>query len=310
MNPVFLFSLVGLLAWPLRGQFGGLEGALIAGMFFGVAAVFLTPSLSDQAVAWTILLTSLCFMPGGEISYGKEFFTMSQLNSISVLLKPWAILVGIGTFWGAVGGLGLGVGLSVGKDAKIIVKSVLLGAAGMGLGFLISAGCLQIAARLSEQPFLAEIFKLRDQMIGITTGIFLSRTVSTFPQNPGNYSHSKKITAATLFTCILIAFQNVFEKWLTIDFLDPLFFSISLIVFALLIALLFNSLFERHALRTALFKSGATILPIFVFLAISKEALPNWPQKWEWSYTLMLVTCGILLKGMSGKSLSCYESSA
>ena len=115
MRKIFNFLILGIsmsLAWSLRGQFGGLNGAMIPG---ALAAAVIVLLLHDEkwnfAAGRTILLGALGFSLGGTMRYGH---LMEIVTSSQTLLPTGMDLLhifGIGAIWGGLGTTFLGFGL-------------------------------------------------------------------------------------------------------------------------------------------------------------------------------------------------------
>jgi hypothetical protein len=101
------------LAWPLRGQFGHGQGALIPGAFAAaaVAGVIADPRWRS-AYGRSMLLGAAGFSAGGTLAYGQPIADVLAAPTLAQALHPMATVAAIGAVWGGLGMTFLGLGLS------------------------------------------------------------------------------------------------------------------------------------------------------------------------------------------------------
>ncbi len=111
---ILLGSNLMSFAWPLRGQFGGPQGALICGAMAGSMVTALIPwKQSRLAFAQAIFLAALGFLAGGEnIPYGAIVDNILLAPSLMAALPDLLLILFIGASWGCVGTTYLGYGVS------------------------------------------------------------------------------------------------------------------------------------------------------------------------------------------------------
>lgn len=136
----FLAIVMMSLAWPIRGQFGHLKGALIPGAAAAVIAAFLgrpgqaaTRGLVEPALAsglgrpgqaagggesWktlfprAVIFSAIGFSLGGHLSYGWLIERLLDCHYVSRLVMDLARIFAIGAVWGGLGLTFLGFVLS------------------------------------------------------------------------------------------------------------------------------------------------------------------------------------------------------
>lgn len=99
------------LAWPLRGQFGHLPGAMIAGTAAALIPLIVFRGRWLAAAGLALIMSALGFAIGGHLGYGKLF------ESVEVFAGPGAAwdlmqLFLIGGIWGGIGGTLMGFAFS------------------------------------------------------------------------------------------------------------------------------------------------------------------------------------------------------
>lgn len=128
-------------AWPLRGQFGGPQGATICGAMAAVIVSVLIPWKNfRQAFAPAVVFGVLGFLAGGQnIPYGAIVdYILTQPNLGAVIPELLTILF-IGASWGCIGCTYLGYGISeksmtVWDYVIVIVMGIIAVVAAMILG--------------------------------------------------------------------------------------------------------------------------------------------------------------------------------
>lgn len=114
----FLTVLLGAnmmsFAWPLRGQFGGPQGAMICGAMAGTLAAALIPWKNNRlAFAQAVVLGALGFVAGGEnIPYGALIDNILLQPTLAAAMPEILLIFFIGASWGCVGATYLGYGIS------------------------------------------------------------------------------------------------------------------------------------------------------------------------------------------------------
>lgn len=113
MRAVVLCAALMSLAWPLRGQFGHLHGALIPGAF---AAAFVAVAGPDarwrSAFGRSLLLSLVGFAAGGHLSYGALIEEVLQASTLLDAVPGLLQFASIGAVWGGLGMTCLGFGLA------------------------------------------------------------------------------------------------------------------------------------------------------------------------------------------------------
>lgn len=127
------------LAWPLRGQFGHLKGALIPGALAAVIVALAAPRpVRGQSFGLAVLLGGIGFSLGGHLSYGPLIEEILARPSLGASLSEFATLFFVGALWG---GLGMSF-LSFAVDRATLRERDLLLLLTLGLFWWIVLGLL------------------------------------------------------------------------------------------------------------------------------------------------------------------------
>ncbi|PIQ85407.1 MAG: hypothetical protein COV74_08825 [Candidatus Omnitrophica bacterium CG11_big_fil_rev_8_21_14_0_20_45_26] len=335
-----LLGLVGLLAWPIRGQLGGWTGGFAAGAALAsfTCLPFTTFTYSWKARGLAVLFTALAFMWGGEISYGYAFDTITQSLNTEILLQ----LCLIGAAWGGIGGMAFGLG--IGSDGRrlhtillfffivsawvlwlifdigvaiwvlflativlflfyntLILRNQLAtafcvtGLLGGGIAFLVAALVLN-SAELASHFWLREALRLRDQIIGLVMGFTFASASGLLKEDPFQMSRDSldswgpTVFVFTIALSFLSALQNVLLKWLKVFYINETERWIIVAVGFFIAARFVIRLTQKISWDTSVAGSCLAWLSAMTILAISKEALPGWLERWELGFTVMTGT--------------------
>lgn len=162
---------------------------------------------------------------------------------------------------------------------------------GMGFGFLVSGILLFVAGRVAID-FVVEIFKLRDQVIGLFLGITmaqLAHSISHKKNVPSRLS-SPDLPSAFLLSLLLansfsMCLYNLLQKWYMIGWITgSLYWKLTLFCVTLG-AFIFISLMRKQLTEKILLNHLALWSGLLILMAILKE-----PLKWELGYTILIVS--------------------
>lgn len=288
-----IFAINGILAWSIRGQLGGWVGGFAAGFLLSVAFLtFIRPNLKVHGLNKIgVLLSAIGFMWGGEISYGREFNLLAtSLPDSQILAIIFCKLFLFGAAWGGIGGLGMGYLIKEKIQTNDCVVFIL-----MNLVWLVTLWT-------GFGRFIWISFILTTILFWIGTSKHNSfKAIATFSKilafaAGGGFL----ISGVFLLLSQMVYSESLREAFKLRDQILGIFIGTGSL-FAQVIARQGRSnlrtqiaLLPSEARNDGARLSYALLICILTALAIAKEAVPKWPNKWEWSYTLMIIACGIL----------------
>ncbi|MBI2093779.1 MAG: hypothetical protein HYT88_03545 [Candidatus Omnitrophica bacterium] len=122
---LFLVSILAMsLAWPLRGQFGHLHGAMIPGaLAASVVALYFPRAEWRRAFGGALIFSAAGFSLGGHFSYGGTIESLLEVKTLQQAMPYLARLFWIGSVWGALGMTFLGFGFS---ERKLSIRELWL----------------------------------------------------------------------------------------------------------------------------------------------------------------------------------------
>jgi hypothetical protein len=126
---IFFSGIFMSFAWPLRGQFGHMEGALIPGAIAAASISILIPQEAwRKSFAQAVILGALGFSIGGDFGYGKLINTILAAPDLWAMKRELAEIFLIGAIWGGIGMTMLGFAFS--EKLLDIKDRILFGALG------------------------------------------------------------------------------------------------------------------------------------------------------------------------------------
>ncbi len=251
--------------------------------------------------ALTLMGASWGAIGGMGLGFG---FGKRALTSKDIL--PWVLLTLI---WSLTIVLGFGARIWIVFLLSAIIAAIFLknrvskifsaaGAVGMGAGFLFS-GVLLYAAGQMEGYWLAECFKLRDQVIGIAVaaGFYCAAQITSAEKSPkqGGGQLENYIFAGVLAGGLFAAANNVAAEWHAVGWINDSVFLKSILLSGTLSILFLTFVSSAQKSRNGFVSVMAGWTVLVSLLAVLKETLPGWPYKWETGYSLILMSLVIFL---------------
>ncbi len=166
---IFLAGLLMSFAWPVRGQFGHENGALICGALAAViTGILIIGSGWRPSFAQAVILGSLGFSIGGTFSYGSLVDTIVAAASLKDVIPQLIHVFLIGAVWGLLGMLFLG--FAIGELEFLIQDAAVL---------IVTGGSIWLGT---------SVFKTGPEMAWLAGGAALLQAYNAFWKKSGMVS--------------------------------------------------------------------------------------------------------------------------